>query len=74
MASTTNIGLSKPSLNSYVSLSTINNNYDKIDDAFGPIPSGSNVMNEISILTAPNGTRYRVKVDNDGVLSTEVIT
>jgi hypothetical protein len=25
------------------------------------------------VLVSPNGTRYRVKVDNNGVLSTEVV-
>lgn len=74
MATTTpNIGLTKPALGEYVSLSVINENYDKIDDAIGAVPAGSNVMNEISILTAPNNTRYRLKVANDGTLSTEAI-
>ena len=71
---TSNLSMKLPDGNENVSRFDMNNNFSKIDAAFGAIPSGSNVMNEISILTSPNNIRYRLKVADDGTLSTEVIT
>ena len=52
---TSNIGLKCPAGDEYVSRFDMNNNYQAIDDAFGAIPSGSNVMAEVGEkLTAPS--------------------
>ena len=71
---TPNINLRLPSGTENISRSVLNSNFTAIDTAIGAVPSGSNLMNEKSILTSPNGTKYRLKVSNDGTLSTEVIS
>ena len=71
---TTNLEMWEQANTDFVQISMINANFEILDNVIGAVPSGSNLMNEISILTAPNGTKYRVKVANDGTLSTEAIS
>ena len=50
MATTTNLGLKKPSYTDPADIADINDNMDTIDAAIGALPSGSNLQGEINSL------------------------